>query len=179
MRWNIQRSAPKSARPRARKHAQTTRSLAQAAQNRITRFAHFALRVARSPMHRLGVFAAQDIPARKRVIEYLGRKINRRQLQAAFQKRWALRSPTAFYFMRLDRVWALDPASAGSGAEYINHSCDPNLDLFKIAGRIWLLSKRKIAEGEELSYDYRLQRETIRVKCRCGSAKCRGTINLA
>ena len=31
--------------------------------------------------------------------------------------------------------------------------------------------------GEELSYDYKLPYEEKKIKCLCGSAKCRGDLN--
>jgi uncharacterized protein len=171
------RSAKKVA-PRPLERAQSTRVLTVAAQNRIDRFVNFAVRVARSPIHRLGVYAAEDIPSRKRVIEYLGRKLNARQTDATFEKRRAGRSPDLFYLVYVNKNLVLDGAIGGSGAEYINHCCEPNLNLSKIGLQIFLISKRKIASGEELSYDYRFSHEALRVECSCGARKCRGTINL-
>ena len=53
----------------------------------------------------------------------------------------------------------------GSGAEYINHSCDPNLKTRKIGQHIFYFSKRPIAAGEELSVDYKFSRSAERVPC--------------
>ena len=66
----------------------------------------------------------------------------------------------------------------GSGAEIINHSCDPNLYSCIVRGHILYMSKRAIRPGEELTVDYRFSDKIDEVRCRCGSSVCRGTINL-
>ena len=40
------------------------------------------------------------------------------------------------------------------------------------------MSLRDIKKGEELTVDYHFDKKVERVPCRCGAAKCRGTINL-
>ena len=65
----------------------------------------------------------------------------------------------------------------GNGAELINHSCEPNLKLRKLRGRLWLFSLRRIPAGEELHYDYGFSKSGKRVCCHCGAASCRGAIN--
>ena len=164
-----QLALPLSARPK--------QSMAESAQQRISEHCHFKLRVSPSRIHRLGVFAAENIPARTRVIEYRGKKLNRRQVSEIFEERWASRSPNLYYLARLDVYWAVDGAVGGSGAEFVNHSCDPNLIMMTILKRIWLVSLRRVRRGEELSYDYCFDSRAIRVPCHCGSPNCRGTLN--
>jgi SET domain-containing protein len=65
----------------------------------------------------------------------------------------------------------------GSGAEYINHSCDPNLYAWNFRGHILYMSKRAIKRGEELTIDYCFSKKIERVPCLCHSPKCRGAIN--
>ena len=45
-------------------------------------------------------------------------------------------------------------------------------------GHILYMSKRAIRRGEELTLDYRFDKDIERVPCRCGAKKCRGVINL-
>ena len=66
----------------------------------------------------------------------------------------------------------------GSGAEFINHSCQPNLRAWICKGHILYMSKRRIEPGEELTVDYNFSTEIDEVPCSCGSARCRGVINL-
>ena len=137
------------------------------------KLANFKLRIGRSRIERYGVFAAVAIPARKRVIQYTGERISEREgLRRAVKLLWAGKA-ARIYTVRLNRRWKIDGAVGGSGAELINHSCDPNLTLRKIRGQIFLYSFRKIKAGEELTVNYGFR---CSLPCRCGSAKCRGTM---
>ncbi len=130
------------------------------------------MRLARSKIHRWGVYATEFIPAGRKVIEYTGERISRRET-----KRRADESKFTYLFT-LDDYWTIDGAAGGSGAEYINHSCDPNLSSRILKGHILYMSVRDIRRGEELTIDYHFDKKVDRVICRCGSPKCRGTINL-
>ncbi|HME07199.1 MAG TPA: SET domain-containing protein-lysine N-methyltransferase, partial [Bryobacteraceae bacterium] len=82
------------------------------------------------------------------------------------------------YIFTLTNYWALDGLVGGSGAEYINHSCDPNLVTRIFKGHILYYSRRQIHKGEELTVDYHFAHDVEKVPCSCGTTKCRGTINL-
>lgn len=153
------------------------RWLSRDAQQRISQSCPYKLRVFRSGIHRLGVRAAQNIPAGRKVIEYAGEKIARAETRRRFIHGSPERSPKQNYLARLDPYWTIDGAIGGSGAELINHACDPNLRLKKFWGRLWLFSLRRIHAGAELGYDYHFAINGERVICHCGSPKCRGTIN--
>jgi SET domain-containing protein len=57
---------------------------------------------------------------------------------------------------------------------FTNHSCEPNI---AIQGQIVLVAMRDIAAGEELTHDWATTDDAdYTMACRCGSAKCRGTI---
>jgi SET domain-containing protein len=135
------------------------------------RLARFKLKVDRSGIHGWGVYAAERIPARHKVIEYTGERISRRET-----RRRGMGPRT--YLFTLDNYWTLDGAVGGSGAELINHSCDPNLYSGIFKGHILYMAKRDIRRGEELTVDYRFSDKIDDVPCRCGSVRCRGTINL-
>jgi len=130
------------------------------------------MRLARSKIHRWGVFATEFIPARRKVIEYTGEKINRRETKRRADER------EFTYLFTLDPYWTIDGAIGGSGAEYINHSCQPNLTSRIFKGHILYVSLRDIQPGEELTIDYRFDKKVERVPCKCGAPECRGTINL-
>jgi uncharacterized protein len=134
-------------------------------------FACFRLEIRKSKIHRWGVYALERIPARRKVIEYTGARINRRETKRRGQG-------SVTYLFTLDNYWTIDGAEGGSGAEIINHSCDPNLTSCIIKGHILYRSRRDILPGEELTVDYRFSDKVGDVPCRCGSAKCRRTINL-
>ncbi|HOK45366.1 MAG TPA: SET domain-containing protein-lysine N-methyltransferase [Bryobacteraceae bacterium] len=135
------------------------------------RYACYRLEVRPSPIHRWGVFALEPIPPRRKVIEYTGEKISRREIKRRSQRELV-------YLFELNSYWCVDGAVGGSGAELINHSCDPNLYSMVMKGHVIYMSRRAISPGEELTVDYRFDKKMERVPCTCGSPKCRGTINL-
>ena len=130
----------------------------------------FRLRIARSRIHRWGVLADQDIPARRRVIEYTGQRITLRE-----GRRRRLRPQ--LYLFRCSPRRLIDGGIGGSGAEFINHGCDPNLVARFDHRRVFLLSLRPIAKGEELLLDYHVRGDIDLLPCRCGASTCRGFLN--
>jgi SET domain-containing protein len=136
------------------------------------RHANFKMKLARSRIHRWGVYAAEPIPANRKVIEYTGEKISRRETKRRAD------SNNLIYLFTLDDYWTIDGSAGGSGAEYINHSCDPNLASRIVRGHILYMSVRPIKRGEELTVDYCFEKKVDKVVCKCGAANCRGTINL-
>jgi SET domain-containing protein len=130
------------------------------------------MKLARSKIHRWGVYATERIPAGRKVIEYTGERISRRETKRRAD------GTDLIYLFTLDPYWTLDGSVGGSGAEYINHSCEPNLVSRILKGHILYISSRAIAPGEELTIDYRFDKKVERVDCRCGARNCRGTINL-
>ena len=125
-------------------------------------------RVAHSP--------ARRIHARKNPAAAQSDRVHRRAHQSPETKRRGDGPIT--YLFTLDNYWTIDGAFGGSGAEIINHSCDPNLYTMILKGHILYMSRRAIRAGEELTVDYRFSDEIEDVPCKCGSKHCRGTINL-
>jgi hypothetical protein len=65
----------------------------------------------------------------------------------------------------------------GEPDRYLNHSCDPNGWVLYEANRCFIVARRDIALGEEITCDY-----SINVTggdtwpCNCGAARCRGRV---
>ena len=137
------------------------------------KYACFKLESKRSKIHQWGVYAAEDIPPRRKVIEYTGERINRKETKHRKEEQARM-----VYLFTLDNYWTVDGAVGGSGAQCLNHCCDPNLVTVIRRGHILCMSKRAIRKGEELTVDYHFAKDAEEVLCRCGSAACRGTINL-
>ena len=135
------------------------------------KYARFRLSIRPSPIHRWGVYAEEPIPKGRKVMEYRGERISRKE---------TLRRAGAAlnYLFTLDNYWTLDGSVGGSGAEYINHCCEPSVYAWIYRGHILYMSARDIAAGEELTIDYRFAHDVEKVKCDCGASECRGTINL-
>ncbi len=136
------------------------------------RFCSFQLRLKPSKIHRWGIFAGEDIPPNRKVIEYTGEKISRIETKRRSNAKLT-------YLFALNDYWCLDGSVGGSGAEFINHCCEPNLVTRIIKGHILYMTLRPIRKGEELTVDYHFAKNVERVPCKCGSKQCRGTINLA
>jgi uncharacterized protein len=137
------------------------------------RLAHYRLRIRPSHIERFGVFAEEAIPPGKKVIQYTGERISDREAMRRAIRMLAAGKPGRVYTVRLNPRSRLDGSVGGSGAEFINHSCDPNLTMRQIRGQIFLYSFRRIKTGEELTIDYGFR---CSLPCRCGSSKCRGTM---
>ena len=87
-----------------------------------------------------------------------------------------------FLFTVDDKV-VIDGAVNGNAARFLNHSCDGNCEAIDDRKRIFLEARRNIKAGEELLYDYQYERTDEHTAadekfyaCRCGAAKCRGSI---
>src|SRR5579872_6603466 len=123
------------------------------------RYTPFRLRIRESKIHHRGVYAEESIPAGRKVIEYTGERISRRETKRRGEGELT-------YLFTLDSYWTIDGAVGGSGAELINHSCDPNLYSWNLKGHILYMSKRNILPGEELTVDYRFSKKIEPVRCR-------------
>jgi SET domain-containing protein len=133
-------------------------------------FACFRLEIRQSRIHRRGVYALERIPAHRKVIEYTGEKISRRETKRRGQG-------NVTYLFTLDNYWTIDGSVGGSGAEIINHSCSPNLVTRIVKGHILYVSRRVVLPGEELTVDYLFSDKVEVVPCKCKASGCRGTIN--
>jgi len=138
--------------------------------------------VRNSAIHGRGVFATRTIRKGAVIIEYRGRRIT---WDAALKQPDSDPSnPTHTFFFSLDDGRVIDAGQRGNAARWINHSCRPNCEPYEDDDcRVFIVAKRTIRAGEELSYDYKLNvpgRRTARLladyACRCGSPRCRGTM---
>jgi SET domain-containing protein len=134
------------------------------------------MRIGKSRIHAQGVFAAAHIPRGRKVIEYTGERIGMREAGRRLQKIFGPRGSKIVDIFQLTRRTCIDGAVGGSGAEIINHSCDPNLISRIMKGHILYMSLRPIKPGEELTVDYNFSKDVERSQCACGAKNCRGMI---
>ena len=106
------------------------------------KLARFKLRIRRSRIERFGVFTEETIPPGKRVIQYTGERISHREAMRRTVRMFLAGKAGRVYLVRLNRRWSLDGSVGGSGAEFINHGCDPNLTMRRIRGQVFLYSGR-------------------------------------
>ena len=122
----------------------------------------FKIKVQRSKSG-LGLFAQEDIPKGKYIIEYFGRELSKDEQYTSNSK----------YLFEINSKKTIDGSTRANTARYINHSCRPNCEVEIKKGRILVFSKKDIKKGEELSYDYGKEywNEFIKpIGCRC--SKC-------
>jgi uncharacterized protein len=139
------------------------------------------MRVRRSRVHGRGVFALRRIRKGTRVIEYLGDRVSHRQADLRYEHK-TINDNHTFLFI-VDRSVVIDGGSNGNEARFINHSCEPNCESLIEQGRIFIEAIRTIQPGEELAYDYQIQRDDDDppdvdqiFACRCGAKNCRGVM---
>ena len=134
-----------------------------------------------SPIHGRGVYALRPLRKGRRLIEYVGERITPAEADRRYDDD-ALDSPHTFLFT-VDAHTVIDAAVDGNAARFINHSCAPNCEAVNDDGRIFIEVIHGIHPGDELTYDYHLERDgrwrpewAARYACRCGAPNCRGTL---
>jgi uncharacterized protein len=123
------------------------------------------IRVVRSPIDGYGVVAARAFAEGDKICDIDGVKWKDGE---DVDDRYSLWIEDGLYYDMVDQT------------RYINHSCDPNSEVFAGItddGQAWatIIAIRPIAVGEELSYDYAFPAH-LAEPCRCGSPRCRGLI---
>jgi SET domain-containing protein len=104
---------------------------------------NFELRVGRSRTGK-GIFACEDIPKGACIIEYVGRDASPDEVKRDRGK----------YLFWVSDARMIDGNIRENRARYINHSCRPNCEADGPNGRIFIMARRKIRAGEELTYHY-------------------------
>ena len=139
--------------------------------------------VKKSKVHGNGVFATRNITKGKKIIQYIGEKIPKKEgdKRSAYRIKNYLKSSKtgSVYIFELNSKYDIDGFVRKNKARYINHSCDPNCEVDIIKDEIWISSIKQIKKGEELFYDYgyAFDQEDFRDhRCKCGSKNCIGFI---
>ena len=127
--------------------------------------------VLKSRLHGFGCFANVHILKNCAVAEYAGERIT----HAEAMRR--MRRPGVKRISELGADLYVDGSVAGNDTKYINHSCEPNADVFIIDGRMIIFALREIVPGEEITVDYLNSFEEDRTVCQCRTASCRRRIN--
>jgi SET domain-containing protein len=121
-----------------------------------------------SRIHGCGGFARQAIAKGRRVIEYVGERIDKRESLRRCED-------NNEYIFTLDDAHDLDGKVPWNPARLINHGCAPNCDAEVDEGRVWIVANRDIQPGEELTFNYNFGLEDYQeYPCRCGAPECVG-----
>ncbi|KAH8889340.1 hypothetical protein GQ53DRAFT_807928 [Thozetella sp. PMI_491] len=136
--------------------------------------------VIRTEKKGFGLRANTDLQPNDFVFEYIGEVIN----EATFRSRMLRYDKEGikhFYFMSLTRTEFVDATKKGNLGRFCNHSCNPNCYVDKwVVGeklRMGIFAGRKIAAGEELVFNYNVDRYGADPQpCYCGESNCTGVI---
>ncbi|KAM0286011.1 hypothetical protein ACHAQH_001201 [Verticillium albo-atrum] len=141
------------------------------------------VKFARSAIHNWGLYTEENINKDDMIIEYVGEQV-RQQISEIREVRYLKQGMGSSYLFRIDENTVIDATKKGGIARFINHSCMPNCTakIIKVDGskRIVIYALRDIARTEELTYDYKFEREIgslDRIPCLCGTALCKGFLN--
>ena len=137
--------------------------------------------VRRSAVHGMGAFALRRIRKGTRIIEYLGERVSHREADRRYESKDANDAHTFLFIV--DSRTVIDAGVDGNEARFLNHSCNPNCESVIENRRVYIEALRTIEPGEEMTYDYQIQREDDDppgieeiFACHCGFPQCRGTM---
>jgi SET domain-containing protein len=92
----------------------------------------------------LGLFTKVPISKGTKIIEYVGDVISNDEADRRGGK----------YLFEVSKSKTIDGKNRKNKARYINHSHKPNCWAEIRQGRVWIVAKRAIKPGEELTYNY-------------------------
>jgi len=137
--------------------------------------------VRHSRIHGYGVFALRRIRKGTMVIEYLGDRVTHDLANERYKDKDPKDGHT--FLFTVDAKTVIDAGVNGNEARFVNHGCHPNCQTVNTGRRIFIEALRTIQPGEELAYDYQIQRDDddpadvdVIFACHCGAASCRGSM---
>ena len=130
----------------------------------------FAVHVAASRIDGQGAFAAEAIPARRKIGEIRGEAISVREA------RRRAKGVARIMIVELSERRAIDASHSADPLRYTNHSCQPNAVLRIRQGRVEFYAMRDVNAGEELTVNYGETHNEGRLRCRCGAPGCVGRL---
>lgn len=130
----------------------------------------FAVVVGPSAIDGQGVFAAEAIPARRKIGEVRGEAVSVQEAQRRS------RGQARIMMIAVSQRRAIDASQSPDALRFINHSCRPNAALRLNQGRVEFYAMRDIGAGEELTVNYGPTHHRGRLQCRCGVAGCAGLL---
>jgi SET domain-containing protein len=132
----------------------------------------FQVRVGPSAIDGQGAFAAEPIPAKRKIGEIRGEFIEMAEARA--RAREAERNTGRIFMVAISERRAVDATHSSDPLRFANHACVPNMVLRVQQGRVAFYALRDIAEGEELTARYGPTHHAGRLRCLCGAPRCIG-----
>ena len=92
----------------------------------------------------LGLFATRPIKKGDAIVEYIGDRLASDEADEVNSK----------YLFEINDKITVNGAPRYNKARYINHGCKPNAETEIIRSRIFILAKKDIEPGDEITYHY-------------------------
>ena len=121
-----------------------------------------------------GLYAANDIRAGTKIINYVGNIITKKQTENSEK----FDNSKPIYLFNLNNRYDLDGDVSWNIARLINHSCSNNCEYEGKGLKLWVTSIKDIKKGEELTCDYGFGYDSDyrQFPCSCKSKNCCGYI---
>lgn len=92
----------------------------------------------------LGLFAVIPITKGTTIIEYVGERVATSIGDERNNR----------YMFNVNTKWDIDGSPRYNTARYANHSCRPNAEAWNRRDRVFIVAKKNIKVGEEITYHY-------------------------
>ena len=131
-------------------------------------------KIKKSKIDKKGLYANTNIKNRTKIIEYKGKIVTKKQVE----KDPKFDNDKAIYLFNINKKYDLDGDFKFNIARLINHSGNPNCEVYGTGLKVWVYAIRDIKKGEELTYDYGFgfDENYKDFPCKCRSKKCVGYI---
>ena len=130
----------------------------------------YAVEVKPSAIDGQGAFAAEPVPARRKIGEIRGEAISVKEA------RRRAKGLARIMIVELSDRRAIDASASADPLRFTNHSCRPNASLRIRQGRVEFYAMRDLAVGEEITVNYGETHHEGRLACRCGAPACVGRL---
>ena len=131
-------------------------------------------KIKKSKIDKNGLYASCNIKKGTKIIEYKGKiiSVNKSKTDPKFD------NEKAIYLFNINKRFDLDGDFKFNIARLINHSCNPNCEVFGEGLKVWVYAMKDIRKGDELSYDYGFSYDENfkQFPCNCRSENCVGYI---
>mgnify|MGYP001344174213 FL=1 len=131
-------------------------------------------KIKKSKIDKNGLYANCNIKRGTKIIEYKGKLVTVKNSE----KDPKFDNSKAIYLFGINKKYDLDGNFSFNTARLINHSCEPNCEVFGEGLKVWIFAMKNIKKGEELSYDYgfSFDEDYKNYPCKCKSKNCVGYI---
>jgi len=131
---------------------------------------NYAVKIASSRIHGNGLYALENMPAKRKIGSLGGKIISRRKGRAKAKANKSI---------SLVELWngkTLDASVNSNELKFINHSCQPNTYMRTLNNHVEFYALRNIFSNEELTCNYGPTHHDGNKKCKCGTKGCKGFI---